>query len=524
MGFDEIDLTGDTESRIAHFRTLWRLNYPQAKIMVTGRPNFFLDNRELERALGDAEQTHTLHLAPFDLDQINHSLREADPSTRKEILELARQDGKFREVVARPSLLYVVSVLWRREKLSERRRINSALVIDLFIRQTLKRQQEKQDERSFMVLNSAERHYFMTGIAAYMAAKQLPNQIDGRRLEEAVGRLVDAIPDAVSQSVGAREQNEDPRPLRSQARLNWQTGRTDIMHRINTDVRANTLLVTDPSEDGHFKFAHKSYLELLQAQTISRLFATDPVEQRTGHSIANTWKLGIDDLQNSDEAMGFLAKLLQETLHERGISEDPAVAKGLWDVLVSGKLPSRWTIAGLFKARWIAAASRLAGRLVSWFGVERKENSAVGVSTGLTAFAFAIAGAIAFASTGVIASAGTFASAGTVLGIVAGAIAVGTAAVMGTQLLVEGSGWLWQEALLLTLPSTATGLLLFLVVGLAIDFLKDRRTRLFKRLRLWYRACRDLSLPSGTIRKTAGKGMAKLLEDAEARRAEEERR
>jgi len=32
-------------------------------------------------------------------------------------------------------------------------------------------------------------------------------------------------------------------------------------------VHACGLLVTDPTKDGAFKFTHKSYLELLQAQT-----------------------------------------------------------------------------------------------------------------------------------------------------------------------------------------------------------------------------------------------------------------
>jgi len=266
-GFDEIDLSGDTEARIGHFRTLWRLNYPEAKLIVTGCPNFFLDSRELRRALGNAERTHTLYLAPFNLDQIAENLREADQSTRTEILNLAEKDEKFYEVVARPSLLYAVSLLWRREHLSQRRHIDSALVIDLFIRQTLKRQQAKHDKSSFdtppfMVLNSAERHYFMSGIAAYMAAKQLPNQIDGRQLEEAVEQLVAAIPDAVSQSVDA-VRDEDPHPLRSEARLEWQTKSAEIMRKINTDVRACGLLVTDPTKDGNFRFAHKSYMELL---------------------------------------------------------------------------------------------------------------------------------------------------------------------------------------------------------------------------------------------------------------------
>ena len=145
------------------------------------------------------------------------------------------------------------------------------------------------------------------------------------------------------------------------------------MRKINTDVRSCSLLVTDPTRDRAFKFAHKSYLELLQAQTISRRFSTDEAERRSGHSIANTWKLNIGNLQNSDEAMGFLAELLKEELHKREISEDPEVAKGLWDVLVIGKSSSRQTVAGFFKAQWIAAASGLAGRLVSHFGVERRK-------------------------------------------------------------------------------------------------------------------------------------------------------
>ncbi|WP_133510563.1 NACHT domain-containing protein [Candidatus Thiosymbion oneisti] len=529
-GFDEMDLSGDTEARINHFRTLWRLNYPEAKIIVTGRPNFFLGSKEFRRALGNAEQTHTLYLAPFNLDQIADSLRKADASTRTEILELARRDGKFHEVVARPSLLYAVSLLWRQEQLSERRHIDSALVIDLFIRQTLKRQQGKQDERPFMILNSAERHYFMTGIAAYMAAKNLPNQIDGHQLEEAVDRLVAAIPDTVSQSVGAVG-NEDSHPLRSTARREWQTKRSEIMHAINTDVRSCGLLVTDPTKDGNFKFAHKSYLELLQAQTISRRFSTNETEQRSGHSIANTWKLGIGNLQGSDEAMGFLAELLQETLHKRGISEEPAVAKGLWDILVVDKSSSRQTIVGFFKSKWTAAADSLACQLVSRFGIEMSDIQADGVFVLVSKIASTAATVVAAAVIAFIA--GLVIVKGTVVGIIAALVVAslalaGAVAVAGEIIALVGTftaaimGMVMEPRtnaeLLPVLVVMAVGALLFsLVMGLAADFLADHKTTIFKRLQLWYRACQDLGLPSSAIEKTAGKGMTALLEDAQAR-------
>jgi len=82
-----------------------------------------------------------------------------------------------------------------------------------------------------------------------MAAGQLPNQIDGRQLEETVERLVAAIPDAVSRSVDALK-GEDPRSFRSAERLDWQTKPVEIMRRINNDVRACGLLVTDPTQVG----------------------------------------------------------------------------------------------------------------------------------------------------------------------------------------------------------------------------------------------------------------------------------
>jgi len=187
--------------------------------------------------------------------------------------------------------------------------------------------------------------------------------------------------------------------------------------------------------------------------------------------------------------MGFLAELLWEALHERGISEDPAIAKGLWDVPVMGKFSSRQTVAGLFRAQWMTAASGLASGLVSRFGVKRK-------------------GTLADILFKIILMAVAVASVVTVVGA-------------GTQLLIK-TGWLWQDVLLLTFSTMSAGRLLGLVVGLATDFLKEQKTTFFKRRRLWYRACRDLGLASDAIEKTADKGMVLLLEDAQTRRDREE--
>lgn len=341
-GFDEIDLSGDTEARISHFHSLWKLNYQESKLIITGRPNFFLDSKELTRALGEEDQTHTLYLQPFNIEQIENSLRSADTTVRHEIVQLAKKDKQFLEVVSRPSLLYLVALLWEHKELNKYEYINSATVIDLFIQQTLKRQQDKNDERPFMILNTAERHYFMMGIAAHMAVKDLPNQIDKDELTKTINKLIDAIPEEVSCSVSALS-GENALPLRSNERFEWNTRRTEIIEKIHTDVRSCGLLVTDLSKDGMFKFAHKSYMELLQAKVISQLFSSNKTSVL---SIKNTLDVYISDFLKKSETRKFFAELLKVGLLNND-SKIPMQEK-IWQMLFDEKyryLPFKKSIA-----------------------------------------------------------------------------------------------------------------------------------------------------------------------------------
>lgn len=186
-GFDEMAEVSNAEARFGHFRSLWRFCYPKAKILITGRPNFFLDDQELKALLGVDVSTATgayvqaLHLQPFDQSQIADSLRSTPDQHRQEIIQLSKDNNKFNDVVSRPSLLYIVNQLWDRSELNAfKQEINSALVIGLFIQHSYKRQTEKSGEgNEFMVLSEAEREYFMNGIAAYIGNKKAtkPNYV-----------------------------------------------------------------------------------------------------------------------------------------------------------------------------------------------------------------------------------------------------------------------------------------------------------------------------------------------------------
>src|SRR6185312_8375454 len=216
-GFDEMALAGDAQARYAHFRTLWGFSYSKSKVLFTGRPNYFLDDRELksalniERSVATGAYCESLRLEPFDIDQMTLALRSYPPSTSDSVIALAKANPKFREVASRGSLLYVIGELWDRPGgLGQHgSNINSATVIGTFIRSTYERQASKWREAAtssesvkkladFMILNSSEREFFMKAIAYFMGQTRLPNQITSQQLRGVVKAFYEEFPEDVS--------------------------------------------------------------------------------------------------------------------------------------------------------------------------------------------------------------------------------------------------------------------------------------------------------------------------------------
>ena len=309
-GFDEMALVGDAEMRLKHFKTLWQFCYPQAKILITGRPNFFLDEEEMRAALGiskplgDRPYCEAIRLAPFEIAQIEESLRGHETSVRDQICALVEKNHRFRELVSRPSLLHIVAVLWEKERLSEKvERLTSAFIMDLFVRHSYTRQGLKErDSGEFMALTTSEREFFMRGIAAYMAAKNLPNQITGQQLNELIEGLVEAMPDSVS-----TESSTISREVTQPLRLRLQGKEHGVEH-VKTDVRACGLLVDDPSASGTFRFGHKSFMEYLFASIVAqRIDARDSSEVR---AIMKATNAKIEDVLNMPVSIEFLSELM----------------------------------------------------------------------------------------------------------------------------------------------------------------------------------------------------------------------
>lgn len=323
-GFDEMALVGDAEMRLKHFRTLWQFCYPGAKILITGRPNLFLDEEEMRAALGidmpiaDKPYCQPVRLAPFTVEQVSGALRSHDDQTRKQICALVEHNPHLRELVSRPSLLHIVAVLWKREKLYEQvASLTSAYIMELFVRHSYRRQGVKEiDSPGFMALTTSERDYFMKGVASYMASNHLPNQIAHHQLNQAIEALLEGIPDSVSTSTAAIT-GESTTPLR----LRIEKTEQGLEH-IQTDVRACGLLVDDPATPGAFRFGHKSFMEFLFASTMC-----DYLVNKTPGAVAivASTKANIGHMLDLPVAVDFLAELMGR--EAKGPSELRAMAQ-----------------------------------------------------------------------------------------------------------------------------------------------------------------------------------------------------
>lgn len=320
-GFDEVDLSGDADARIEHFKVLWQLCYPQAKILITGRPNYFLDDAELKCALGindhsfDRPYCQAVYLLPFREEEIANSLRKVDAKTRDGILAMAASNPRFYDIVSRPSMLYVVSVLWNKGELERYHgQINTAVVMDLFIRHNYDRQSAKGKKTSFMPLNRHERAFFMEGIAVYMLVKGLPNQISAQQLDEVMRILITAIPDSVSQQADAVG-GEQRKLLRDRLELDKPEKYADAIDYIKTDVRTCGLLVSDISRSNSFKFGHKSFMEFLAGKVFAQWCLRNELAKADSepvNALVNKLALTMRDVAEQPEAMDFAAQWIAE--------------------------------------------------------------------------------------------------------------------------------------------------------------------------------------------------------------------
>jgi hypothetical protein len=325
-GFDEMALVGNPHDRLRHFQTLWSFNHPTAKMILTGRPNLFLDDNELKAALGikmggSGKLTcEAWYLQKFNLDEITMALRYTPEDVRSGIVKAVTVNTRLRDIASRPSLLHVLSVLWGNGDLSYRAaQLTPAEVMDRFLNASLQRQTEKAREfrrreiktekcgaheiepKNYMVLNSAERRYFMLGIGVHMMLTGETNQIHLADLNEVIEKLAKACPDSISLTSNAIDSSPNV-PIKRRIEQS-----TDFLGRLQDDVRACGLLVKDVM-DGTFRFGHKSFLEYLAADYSERKHAG--TEDEDIYAIDSVMDVAFEDVLRNNVVRSYFGELL----------------------------------------------------------------------------------------------------------------------------------------------------------------------------------------------------------------------
>lgn len=113
-GFDEMDLVGNDDIRKQHFKSLWSLvKTGKSKIIITGRPNYFMNQDEMSAALDIQSDTKELpycqriYLKLFDSQQISLALRSAPKSVQDGIKRIVEKkiSTSFLDLIRRPGQL-----------------------------------------------------------------------------------------------------------------------------------------------------------------------------------------------------------------------------------------------------------------------------------------------------------------------------------------------------------------------------------------------------------------------------------
>ncbi len=285
-GFDELRNAGRMYERHEHFNTLWGFAYPGVKLIFTGRPNFFLDEKEKNSTLradpaegaGSNAYTEILRICMFKLSSIAAACRAYSPSTREGIIRTSKSHKEFREIVARPSMLPVAATIWPNiEKLeSSGVELSNANLLEEYLSAVYTRKEAEVDKDRYLLNSPPGANYLLLPrsmkeiltlrVVWQMAVVDAKNTITRDSFNQAIADCIDDV-------MHALQSREIPQPvvveirvlearLKSEQRLEW-------LERLCTDVASAGLFVEDPAGGpSNLRFPHKQYFEYLVAKIV----------------------------------------------------------------------------------------------------------------------------------------------------------------------------------------------------------------------------------------------------------------
>lgn len=328
-GFDELRNAGRAYERHEHFNMLWSFAYPGTKLLFTGRPNFFIDEKELNYTLrndslkGAASNVFSeiYRVSMFDIKDIECSCRSYSDTIRRGILNAASHNEHFLDIVARPSMLPVVATIWPDIKLQivEAINVGSAILLEEYLAATYSRKEAELEEdrlrnrsspaASYLLLPRSMREILTLCVVWRMAVQDAKNTISRSSFDEVVTSVLPKLSDAL-------QSGQVPAGLNIAVRELVSRSAGELPHewaeRICNDVASAGLFVPDPAGGpSNLRFPHKQYFEYLVAKLVWLLLKRKESNQE---QILNI-------IFNSSEIRGDLSQIISETKSMPHLSE-----------------------------------------------------------------------------------------------------------------------------------------------------------------------------------------------------------
>ncbi|MFT4805442.1 MAG: hypothetical protein ACI9YE_002658 [Psychroserpens sp.] len=286
-GFDELRNAGRAYYRHQHFNALWRFAYPNTKIIFTGRPNFFLDEEEVNRTLRNQTNRATggdcysevWKLQKLSIEQIKLACRSYEPHVRAGIISSIGENSDFLDIVCRPSMLPVVATIWPEIVALQKTGLplTGAELIEIYVQAVFSRK-EAELERDRVQLNAPSgsrylllpkqlRELLTICVAWRMSGLKYKNTIPRSSITDMVREAYDTII-AVGKSIGVS-------PEVAEGIVEFEKRHADVslaerVEAMTAEICSAGLLVSDAAGGAtNLRFPHKQFFEFLIAKAIT---------------------------------------------------------------------------------------------------------------------------------------------------------------------------------------------------------------------------------------------------------------
>jgi hypothetical protein len=281
-GFDELRNAGRAYDRHEHFNALWGMAFPGTKLIFTGRPNFFLDERERNRTLrsdvldgaSGSAFTQVWEMERLTLDEVGSALKGFGEALGQAILSAVQAHSLFFEIVSRPSMLPVVATIWGTiQNLQEQGYdLTSAILIEHYLQATYRRKEGEakgydtagSDLANYLLLPREVRELFTLAIVWKMAANDARNTISRATFNSVISLIYEdvfvmfqeqGVPPEITQRIRGFEE-----------RFREET-REDRVERVCNEIASAGLFVPDPAGGpSNLRLPHKQFYEYLIAK------------------------------------------------------------------------------------------------------------------------------------------------------------------------------------------------------------------------------------------------------------------